>query len=99
MIKVKMKKIIIIISSILVLILLSILIYFKITFINKDEVKRIVLEDVSIEENDINLYEASLELESKTFIYEVSFVYDKNEYDYVIDAKTGNIILSKIDND
>ena len=94
-----MKKIIIITLSILILILFSISIYFKATFISKEQVKKIILEDMSIKENEINLYESSLEFESETFIYEVSFIYNKNEYNYIIDAKTGGIILSKIDNE
>lgn len=94
-----MKKTIILTLSIIILIILLILIYYKMTFINKTEVKRIVLEDMSIKENEINLYEVDFDRKSKIFIYEVSFIYDNNEYEYILDAKSGKILSNKIDED
>lgn len=69
-------------------------IYIKSTYISKDKVKEIVINDTKLDKNDISFKEIDLDLESETKKYEVEFYYNRIEYNYEIDAKTGSIIYS-----
>ena len=93
----KKKIIIIIISCIIGLFILGFLgyfIYIKNTYLSKDEVKEIILKDTKLSKEDITFKEIDLDLEKETKKYDVEFYYNRVEYNYEIDAKTGKIIYS-----
>ena len=88
----KYGKIIIIIVGILVVLALLILIYFKTTFISKNEVKDIVADNMNVGSSD--LYFESIDFEFDKSIYEVEVYYQNKDYEYKIDAKEGKVIYT-----
>ena len=88
----KYGKIIIIVVGILVVIALLILIYFKTTFISRNEVKDIVADNMSVSSSD--LYFESIDFEMDKGVYEVEVYYQNRDYEYKIDAKDGKIIYT-----
>ena len=88
----KYGKIIIIVVGILVVIALLILIYFKTTFISKNEVKDVVANNMSVNSSD--LYFESIDFEFDNSVYEVEVYYQNRDYEYKIDAKDGKIIYT-----
>ena len=63
-------------------------------YISKEQALNIVLDNLNITQNDI--YDLSIELDYKynTTVYDIDFKYNRYEYDYYLDAKTGEIIKS-----
>lgn len=98
----KNKKLIVtIISCFCALTLLGILgyfIYLKSAFISKEQVKQIVIKDTQLSEDDISFKEIDLDLDEETKKYDVEFYYNRIEYNYEIEAKTGKIIYSNNNN-
>ena len=92
----KYGKIIIIVVGILVVLALLILIYFKTTFISKNEVKDIVADNMNVSSSD--LYFESIDFEFDNGIYEVEVYYQNRDYEYKIDAKEGKIIYTDFRN-
>lgn len=88
----KHKKIIIIVVGVLLIIALLFLIYFKTTFISKNEIKSIVATNMNV--NSDVLYFESINFEFDKKIYEVEVYYNNRDYEYKIDAKKGNIIYT-----
>ena len=88
----KYGKIIIVVVGILVVIALLILIYFKTTFISKNEVKDVVADNMSVSSSD--LYFESIDFEMDKSVYEVEVYYQNRDYEYKIDAKDGKIIYT-----
>ena len=88
----KYGKIIIIVVGILVVIALLILIYFKTTFISKNEVKGIIAANMNANVND--LYFEDIDFEFDNSVYEVEVYYQNRDYEYKIDAKEGKIIYT-----
>ncbi len=88
----KYRKIIIIAVGIIAVLALLILIYFKTTFISKNEVKNIVADNMSVNSSD--LYFESIDFEFDNGIYEVEVYYQNRDYEYKIDAKEGKIIYT-----
>ena len=88
----KYGKIIIIVVGILVVLALLILIYFKTTFISKNEVKDIVADNMNVSSSD--LYFESIDFEFDNGIYEVEVYYQNRDYEYKIDAKEGKVIYT-----
>ena len=92
----KYGKIIIIVVGILVVIALLILIYFKTTFISRNEVKGIIAANMNANVND--LYFEDIDFELDKGIYEVEVYYHNNVYEYKInaraDAEGGNVIYT-----
>lgn len=94
-----MKKKYIIISIVgILLIALGVFIYFKTTFLSKNEIKNIIIKDTNLSSDDI--YFDSIDLDAADNRYEVDFYYNNIEYEYKIDAKNGRIIYNnfKINN-
>lgn len=85
-------KIIIIAVSIIVFFALLLLIYFKVTFIGKDDVKKIVIDNMNVSSSDV--FFESIELELDKNYYEVEVYYKNKDYEYKIDAKEGKIIYT-----
>ena len=82
----KYGKIIIIVVGILVVIALLILIYFKTTFISKDDVKDIIAANMNANVND--LYFEDIDFDFDKGVYEVEVYYHNDAYEYKIDART-----------
>ncbi len=59
--------------------------------ISKEKAKEIVLNHAKLKDTDIKDYEIDLDYENGNLIYEISFKDKTHEYDYDIDAKTGDI--------
>lgn len=91
------KIIIISFLCVVVLVLLGFLgyfIYIKKTYISKDVVKEMILNDTKLNKNDITFKKINLEKNDELDVYDVEFYYNKVEYKYEINAKTGEIIKS-----
>ena len=92
----KYGKIIIIVVGILVVIALLILIYFKTTFISKNEVKDIIAANMNANVND--LYFEDIDFDFDKGVYEVEVYYHNDAYEYKVDARTstegGSIIYT-----
>ena len=82
----KYGKIIIIVVGILVVITLLILIYFKTTFISKDDVKDIIAANMNANVND--LYFEDIDFDFDKGVYEVEVYYHNDAYEYKVDART-----------
>lgn len=82
----KYGKIIIIVVGILVVIALLILIYFKTTFISKDDVKDIIAANMNANVND--LYFEDIDFDFDKGVYEVEVYYHNDAYEYKVDART-----------
>lgn len=80
------KKIIIIVIGVLLILALIFLIYLKVAFISKSEVKDIIAANMNVNVND--LYFESIDLELDKGIYEVEVYYHNDDYEYKIDAKS-----------
>jgi len=92
-----LKKIIIIVCSVLVALVIAALIIYKTMFISKSEVKEIVVEHASIKMEDAKKWSIDFEYEDGMFIYSVDVIFNNQEYEYEINAKTGEVILYKLD--
>lgn len=89
----KYGKIIIIVVGIIVVIALLILIYFKTTFISKNEVKNIVAENMNVSSSDLYFEDIDFDLDKGIYEVEVWYINDA-AYEYKIDAKEGRIIYT-----
>lgn len=88
------KPFVIILSVIAVLLLIGLgfFIYVNITYLNKDEIKKIVIQNIGANSHDV--YFENIELEIEKNSYEVEIYYNNKEYEYKIDAKNGRIIYN-----
>ena len=64
-------------------------------YIGADRAKEIALAHAQVVAADVWDLEAELEVEKGALVYEVSFDYGNYEYDYHIDAQSGEIVKSK----
>ena len=76
----------------IVVLFVCLFIYVKVTFISKDEARRLLSEHINITENDIYFENVDFELEHGQ--YEVEFYYNNEEYEAKIDAKEGIVIYT-----
>ncbi len=83
----KYGKIIIIVVGILVVIALLILIYFKTTFISKNEVKDIVAANMNVSSSDLYFEDIDFDFDKGVYEVEVWYINDA-VYEYKIDART-----------
>ncbi len=67
-------------------------------YIGKDKAKTIALADASLSEDKVKHLQIDLDADDGMLIYEVEFDYEHKEYDYDINAKTGEIVFREIDN-
>lgn len=67
------------------------------TLITKAEAKDVALEDAGLYEADASALRVQLEFEDGRFQYEVDFYSNGTEYEYLIQAKDGDIIARDID--
>ncbi len=95
--KKSIKWVIIVVASILLVVALCFLgyfIYMKNAYLSKEEIKDIVIKDTELNKDKISFKEIDLELDGETKKYEVEFYYNRVEYTYIVNAKTGDIIYS-----
>lgn len=57
------------------------------------------LQDAGLKKEDILRTKSDFERENGKYVFEVEFDADGKEFDYVIDAKNGSVIESKVEND
>ena len=60
--------------------------------ISVDEAKEIALNDAGLKENQVTFTQASLDIDDGVSIYEIEFYSDNTEYEYEINANTGDIL-------
>lgn len=65
--------------------------------ISLDEAKLIAFEQAGVEEADVEDLEVELKNKRDSQYYEVSFEIENTDYEYEIDAVTGNILKEEID--
>ncbi|MDO5718089.1 MAG: PepSY domain-containing protein [Tissierellia bacterium] len=65
--------------------------------LSQDELKKIVLDEAGVKESDINEYEFEYDEDDGRVVYEVEFIYQNKEYEYKVDASTGEIIEMEIE--
>lgn len=63
--------------------------------ISKEKAKEIALKHANVKENDISDFEIELDNENGILTYDISFDHNGKEYDYDVDATTGEISKSK----
>ncbi len=59
--------------------------------ISKEKAKEIALNHAKLKDDDITDYEIELDNENGILVYDISFNDKTHEYDYHIDAKTGDV--------
>lgn len=68
-------------------------------YIGRDKAKEIAFNHASVNESKVTNIEIELDADDGRLIYEVEFDYQNQEYEYDINAKTGDIIFSNFDYD
>ncbi len=63
-------------------------------YISNNEAILIALNSLNINQNDVYDLDSELDYKYGTNVYEIDFKYNGFEYDFYIDAKTGEIIKS-----
>ena len=91
------KKAIILALCIVVVIIAASITAFKSTLITKAEAKIVALKDAGLSEAEASALRARLEFDDGRFQYEVDFYSNGTEYEYLIQAKNGEIIARDID--
>lgn len=69
------------------------------SLISLDEAKEIALSHASLKASDVIFTKSKLDKDDGVYVYEIEFKYNKMEYEYKIDAKTGKVIEVEIEED
>ena len=69
------------------------------SLISLDEAKEIALSHASLKPSDVIFTKSKLDKDDGVYVYEIEFKYNKMEYEYKIDAKTGKVIEVEIEED
>ncbi len=69
------------------------------SYIGRDKAMEIALSHVGLSSTDVRALEVELDAENGKLVYEVEFKSGANEYDYEIDAKSGEIIKNHVEID
>lgn len=91
------KKAIILVICIVVVIIAASVTAFKSTLITKTGAKIVALKDAGLSEAEASALRTRLEFEDGRFQYEVDFYSNGTEYEYLIQAKNGEIIARDIE--
>lgn len=67
------------------------------TDIGIEQAKSIVLSDAGLDEKDVRFIKEEQEIDDGRMVYDIEFYSDNKEYDYEIEAATGNIISKDYD--
>ena len=68
-------------------------------YIGIDRAKEIALNHAQMNESDVQFAKAKLENDDGVVEYEIEFYFGRTEYDYTIDAVSGNIIEYDVEYD
>lgn len=68
-------------------------------YIGEAEAKAAALSHAGVKEADITRYEVEMDYERGTMVYEIEFHHQGREYDYDIDAVTGEVMWSESERD
>jgi uncharacterized membrane protein YkoI len=68
-------------------------------YIGFEKAKSIALAHANVPENELRKYEAELDRHGGRAVYEIEFDHNRTEYEYEIDAETGNIVRWKSEYD
>ena len=93
------KKVIILVICIVVVMIAASVTAFKSALITKAEAKIVALKDAGLSEAEASALRARLEFDDGRFQYEVDFYSNGTEYEYLIQAKNGEIIARDIEGD
>lgn len=93
------KKAIIVTVCMVVVIVTASVLAVKSTLITKAEAKAVALGDTGLSEAEASALRTRLEFDDGRFQYEVDFYSNGTEYEYLIQAKDGEIIARDIDGD
>lgn len=91
------KKAIILVICIVVVIIAASVTAFKSTLITNAEAKIVALKDAGLSETEASALRTRLEFDDGRFQYEVDFYCNGTEYEYLIQAKNGEIIARDIE--
>ncbi len=91
------KKVIILVICAVVVIVAASVITVKSTLITKAEAMTVALRDADLSEAEASALRTRLEFDDGRFQYEVDFYNNGTEYEYLIQAKNGDIIARDID--
>lgn len=69
------------------------------SYIGKDKAKSIAFTDAKVKESDVKDLSVEFDEDDGTYHYEIEFKYNKKEYKYDINAKTGKIIDKEVERD
>lgn len=89
--------IICVVAVILAVVIAAGMIVIRNSLISRSDAKEIALADAGLHESDVSALRARLEFDDGRFEYEVSFYNDGVEYDYLIQARDGDIIERDIE--
>ena len=64
-------------------------------YIGEAEAKKIAFAHANVSEQDINFYKVEMDVERGVMVYELDFTSGGYEYEYDIDARTGDIVKNK----
>lgn len=64
-------------------------------FIGTDKAKTLALKHAGLTGKSVSYKEAKLDRDDGRYVYEIEFVYEGMEYEYEVDALTGNILKSQ----
>ena len=68
-------------------------------YIGEEAARAAALAHAEVKESDITRYEAEMDYERGAMVYEIEFHYNGREYDYDIDAATGEVLWSESERD
>ncbi|MCD7819809.1 MAG: PepSY domain-containing protein [Lachnospiraceae bacterium] len=66
-------------------------------YISVDEARAIALENAGLSESEVTFKKAKLDKEDRIMVYEIEFYQGRTEYEYTLNASTGEIIEFEID--
>lgn len=67
-------------------------------YISVNEVKNIVFKSAGVKENSVSNLEIEFDYDDSIMVYDVEFISNNIEYDYEVDAISGKIVKSEIEN-
>lgn len=67
------------------------------TLIGMERAKEVALSDAGMDAADVSFTKIKYEIEKRAVVYEVEFTQDRQEYEYTIDAYTGEVLRLEYD--
>lgn len=92
-----MKKLIAVMTALMILVCGCTAAFAKTKAIDKEEAMKIALEDAGLKEKEVKFTKVHKDRDDGRVIWEIEFVHKGIEYEYDIDAKTGRILEADTD--